>query len=120
MSGQVQSIIIQALQFECSIGVFDWEKKVRQSLILNLEAEYSDTRAAQTDRIEDAISYVEVGEKLIQLAQSRHYDLLEHLASCMGDLLFEHFAISSVELVLLKPGAVASAQSVGVKMRRER
>lgn len=120
MNKQVQSIIVDRLQFDTSIGVFDWEKQVRQTLVLNLEAEYVTSRASSTDRIEDAISYVDVCDALVQLAHSRHFDLLEHLAACMCDLLLEKFAFQSLEIVLLKPGAVPATDNVGVKMRRER
>ncbi|WP_114418122.1 dihydroneopterin aldolase [Marinospirillum perlucidum] len=111
-------IFIRGLSFLASIGVFDWEKQQLQKLELDLELATDIRAAAQDEDLNKTLDYASISERLMQLAQSQHHDLLETLAEKMTQMLLSEFNTSSVTLTLAKPGAVASAQSVGVTLIR--
>lgn len=113
-------IRIDGLAVEMSIGVFEWEKSIQQRLVFDLRLACDFGPAQLSDNIEDAVSYAEVSERLIDLCQRKHYDLLEHLAHVISEDLFSTYPIQSIELRIAKPGAVKDAQSVGVEIYRER
>lgn len=113
-------IFVQSLQLDASVGVFEWEKKIRQSLIFDLEL-FTDFRiAAQSDAIADAVDYAAVCEQIKQVLAMDHYQLLERLAEVIVQTLFEQFSVERIVLSVHKPGAVPNTQSVGVKVDRSR
>lgn len=111
------SIFVEGLSVEASVGVFDWEKQVRQLLIFDLECEYAFDAAMRSDDIADAMSYVAVTEHVQGIVGEGHYELLEHLAGKLVSRLFAAFPdLQTVNLKIAKPGAVPEANSVGVRM----
>ena len=101
-----------------SVGVFDWEHEVLQRVLIDLEAECDFSEAEVSDDIEDAISYAQVSETIIEVCTSKHHKLLEHMSARICDALFERYAISSLTLSIAKPGAVLQAGSVGIRVKR--
>lgn len=113
-------IFIHNLQFQASIGVFDWEKHQQQPLEVDLELVTDIRKAAASEQLSDTLNYATISEQLIQLAQSQHHDLIETLAERMADLLLNTCNTPSLTLTLRKPGAVAAATSVGIRITRHR
>lgn len=113
-------VFVEQYQAEASIGVFEWEKRQRQSLYFDLELQLDFERASQTDDIADALSYVDVCQCIDELIARQHYHLLETLAERLSELIFERYQVSRLTLSIHKPGAVPKARSVGVKIIRER
>ena len=113
-------LFISQLSVDTSVGVFDWEHKVLQRVLIDLEAECDFSLAEVSDNIRDAISYAEVSETIIAICTSKHHQLLEHMAARICDELFDRYAISSLTLSIAKPGAVLQAGSVGIKVKRQK
>lgn len=113
-------VFIEGLSCEASIGVFDWERDIKQTLLLDLELGLDFSKAAASDKIDHAVSYAEVSEHVIELVQSKHHDLLEHLAEKISQSVMHTFPIDTLRIKLAKPGAVKEAKSVGVIIERER
>lgn len=113
-------VLIQDLELEASIGVFDWEKKIKQRLVFNLELSCDFAKASETDNIEDAVNYAQVCEEIESLLSLKHYQLLEYLAERVCHQLFDSFPISAIQLSIYKPEAVSKTKSVGVSVFRER
>lgn len=113
-------IFIEGLSVSASIGIFDWEKRVKQDLIIDCKMPYSLTKAGQTNNINDTVSYAEVANAIIAIVTSKHHDLLEHLADEITANIFSTFPIDHIELKLAKPGAVPEAKSVGIIVERTR
>jgi dihydroneopterin aldolase len=112
-------VLIDGLELDASIGVFDWEKKVKQRLVFNLELHCDFSKASVTDDIQDAVNYAQVCEEIARLICLKHYQLLEFLAERICCHLFDSFAISAIKLSIHKPDAVAKTNSVGVTIFRE-
>ncbi len=113
-------VFIEALEIEASIGVFDWEKQIKQRLVFDLLLSCDFSSAAKSDSIEEAIDYVAVCQEVERITLAKHYHLLECLAETLADSLLQQFNIHALELKLSKPGAVAQARSVGVRVVRGR
>lgn len=113
-------VLIQELELEASIGVFDWEKKIKQRLVFNLELSCDFEKAGISDDIEDAVNYAQVCEEIEILLSLKHYQLLEYLAERVCHHLFDNFPVSAIQLAIYKPEAVPKTKSVGVSVFRER
>ncbi len=114
------AILINNLKFQASIGVYDWEKTLRQDLALDLTLHLCLKKAGQTDDLTHTLDYAQISSQMIALANQRHYNLIECLATDLLSALFEDSRIERVQLTLRKPGAVAAADSVGVYLERHR
>jgi len=113
-------VLIQELELEASIGVFDWEKKIKQRLVFNLELFCDFQKASISDDIKDAVNYAQVCKEIETLLSLKHYQLLEYLAERVCHHLFESFPVSAIQLTIYKPEAVSKTKSVGVSIFRKR
>lgn len=113
-------IFIEGLKVPASIGIFEWERQVKQDLIIDCQLRFSLATAGTSNDINDTVSYAEVANQFVQLIEEQHHDLLEHLAERMVSLVFRLFPIEQIELKLAKPSAVPNAASVGIIIKRER
>jgi len=113
-------IFIEELRVPASIGVYEWEKLVQQELIIDCSLELSLSAAGASDQLDDTVSYADVAQAYMELIQSQHHDLLEHLADKLVAKTFDTFAVTAVELKISKPSAVPEAKSVGIRIRRTR
>jgi len=110
-------ILIEALTVDASIGVFDWEKVVRQSLVLDLRLRVRMESAGRSDAIADALSYAEVSDKLQHWIQNKHHDLLEYLGYQLLERVYDTYPeVTEIELAIRKPGAVPTAKAVGIQL----
>ena len=116
--GMSDSVIIEGLVVETVIGVYDWERNITQRLELDLEMGWDNRRAAGSDQVDDALDYAKVSEAITGLLQQIQPQLLETAAEAVACLLQEQFRVPWLSLTLRKPGAVASARSVGVRLNR--
>lgn len=120
MSVEDSWVLIESLKVEASIGVYDWEKRVRQSLEFDLALRCDFSQSAKSDKVEDAVDYAQVCALVAELCQSTHHDLLECLAEKILQACFEGFPVFEISMTIRKPGAVPAAKSVGVKIHRTR
>lgn len=111
-------IFIKDLRVETVIGVYDWERKIKQTLRIDLEMGCDTSRATKTDSIDDALDYAAVSECLQRLAAENAVKLVETLAERMASAVMQEFKVPWVKLKLDKTGAVADAAGVGVLIER--
>ena len=111
-------VFIQNLQVETIVGVFDWERTIKQRLRIDLELATDIRKAAETDDLQYALDYNAISQRLCEYIESTEFKLIETLAEKIATLLQEEFAISGLKLTLHKPGAVAQAESVGLVIER--
>jgi dihydroneopterin aldolase len=111
-------VFIRALRIDTVIGVYDWERQVQQSLLLDLEMQTDNRRAAASDSVDDALDYSAVAARLREYAADHNVQLMETLAERFAELLREEFDLAWLRLRLCKPGAVADARDVGVIIER--
>jgi len=116
----MDKVFIQGLKIDTTIGVYDWEKSIKQTLVFDLTL-YTDIRAAAgQDDIQLTPDYAAISQRLIEFVQSTRFELIESVAEAVCQLLLSEYLLPKVTLRLCKPGAVAEADTVGVEITRSR
>ena len=116
----MDKIFIRALKTEAIIGIFDWERQVRQTVIIDIEMAADIRKAALTDAIADTMNYKAVAKRVLAFVAASQFHLVETLAEHVAMLILEEFELDWVGIVLSKPGAVRSSRDVGVSLERDR
>jgi len=111
-------IFLRGLQIETVIGIYDWERKIKQTVVLDLEMAADIRKAAATDAIEDTLDYKAVSKRLIAFVEESKFLLVETLAEKIAAILLDEFNIPWVRLTLNKKGAIRGASDVGVLIER--
>ncbi len=111
-------VFIRGLKIETVIGIYDWEREIRQPVIIDLEMSTDVRRAASSEDIEHALDYKAVAKRLIAFVEASEFQLVETLAERCAAIVREEFGVRWVRLVLNKVGAVSSARDVGVIIER--
>ncbi len=111
-------VFIEDLRVETVIGIYDWERRVRQTLSLDIEMAFDNNLPASHDDIALALNYKDVANRMIDYISQSRFSLLETLAERCAAMLREEFGTPWVRLKLVKPGAVRNAASVGVCIER--
>ncbi|MGB1140544.1 MAG: dihydroneopterin aldolase [Halioglobus sp.] len=111
-------VYIKGLKLDAVIGVYDWERDIRQTLVLDLEMASDNRRGASTDAIEDALDYAAISEAVSALVTASSYQLIESLAEAVAECVMAGFPVPWLRLRVSKPGAVAAAEDVGVIIER--
>ncbi len=111
-------VFLRQLEVDTVIGIHDWERKIRQTLLLDLEMAADTRLAAQTDSISDALDYQAVAERLGEFIRGSNFQLVETLAESCAGIIMQEFAVPWLRLTVSKPTALAQAASVGVIIER--
>ena len=111
-------VFIRDLQIETVIGIYDWERQVRQIISLDIDMASDIQKAAGSDNIEDTLSYKTVAKRLIAFVEQSEFELVEALAEKICEIILKEFEVPWVRLTLNKPGAVRGSKSVGVIIER--
>jgi len=111
-------VFIKQLQVDTVIGVYDWEKTIKQRLVLDITLAADQRAAANNDDIRLTLDYAVITEKVITLITAQPIELIETVAERVAQLLLQEFATSRVEITVSKPGAIAQAATVGVHITR--
>jgi len=111
-------IFISDLRIETIIGIYDWERKVKQTVSLDLEMAADIRAAAATDSIEDTLNYKAVAKRLIAFVGDSEYQLVETLAEKIAGIVVDEFNVSWLRLKLHKPGALRGSRDVGILIER--
>ncbi|HYC09884.1 MAG TPA: dihydroneopterin aldolase, partial [Steroidobacteraceae bacterium] len=103
---------------ECIIGFIDWERRVRQTVVLDIELPVDCRRAALTDEVADTLDYKAVAKRVLAFVALSEFQLVETLAHRVALLILEEFAVEWVRVALNKPGAIRNSRDVGVLIER--
>lgn len=112
------SVLIEGLEVETVVGVYDWERQVSQRLLVDLDMTWDNRIPGASDNVCDALDYAAVCERVVSCLQTLKPQLLEHGAEVLASELQTTFGIAWLRLTLRKPGAVPAAKSVGVRIER--
>lgn len=113
-------VYIRDLRIDTIIGIYDWEREVRQTVSIDLEMATDIRKAAATDDIEFALNYKAVSKRIIAYVENRNALLVESLAEEIAALVRDEFHVPWLRLRLSKPGAVRGARDVGLIIERGR
>jgi dihydroneopterin aldolase len=111
-------VFIHDLKIDTVIGIFDWERQMRQTIILDLDMGFDISKAAASDHIDDTLNYKAVSKRLIDFVSKSEFQLVESLAEQICNIILNEFNVSWVRLKLNKQGALSSARDVGVIIER--
>ncbi len=117
---RLDRILIEGLEVRTVIGIFDWEREIRQTVRLDMEIAWDISRAAASDSIEDTLDYKAVAKRLIAFIEESSFGLIEALAEACARIVIEEFGAPWLRLKLSKPGAVRGSENVAVVIERGR
>lgn len=115
----MDTIFLHGLKIDCVIGVWDWERRIKQRVEIDLDMAADIRRAAATERLEDTLNYKAIAKAVISHVENSEYQLVETLAESVARILTEEFQISWCRVKLNKGGAVRGARAVGVVIERK-
>ncbi|MDX8410395.1 MAG: dihydroneopterin aldolase [Mariprofundaceae bacterium] len=111
-------ILIEGLEIQTVIGIYDWERKIRQTVRLDLEIAWDISMAGETDDIVHTLNYKSVSKRLTEFVESSSFGLIEALAEHCARIVMDEFSAPWLRLKLSKPGAVSGADNVAVLIER--
>lgn len=111
-------IFLQALEIDTVIGIYDWERKIKQKVVFDFEMATDIRKAAETDQIEDTLNYKAVAKRIISFVEESHFELVETLAERVASIILDEFSVPWVKLTLNKQGAITGAKGVGIVIER--
>jgi dihydroneopterin aldolase len=115
----MDKIFLHALKAEAIIGIYDWERQVKQTVIVDLEMNGTVRKAAISDSIDDTLNYKKVAKRVLAFIEASQFHLVETLTEQIAMLLLSEFNLVWVRVSLSKPGAVRNSRDVGVIIERE-
>ena len=116
----MDKVFIEGLEIEALIGIYDWERRIRQPMRFDLEMAFDNRVPAASDAIADTLDYKAVSKRLIAFVSQSDFGLVETLAERCAEIVLREFNVSKLKLKLSKPGAVRGASAVGVIIKRSR
>ena len=111
-------VFIEELEVQTIIGIFDWEREIKQTISIDLEMEFDIRKAAKSDSIGDTLDYKAVSKRLIHFIEDSDFQLVEALAERCAAIVLTDFPVNWLRLKLGKPGAVRGSSAVGVIIER--
>ena len=111
-------IFLSGLTTECIIGIWDWERRVKQKVVVDLEMGADIRRAAGSDRIDDTLDYKSVSKRLLQFIGDSEFQLVETLTERIAELVITEFSVPWVRVRLNKQGAIRGSRDVGILIER--
>jgi dihydroneopterin aldolase len=113
-------IFLHGLTAACIIGFIDWERRVKQTVVLDIELPVDCRHASRTDEVADTLDYKKVAKRVLAFVELSEFKLVETLAHRVALLILEEFGLEWVKLALNKPGAIRNSRDVGVVIERTR
>lgn len=111
-------IVLTGLKVRCIIGIFDWERKRKQDVLIDLRFPCDIRKAAHRDHISDTTDYKKIAKTTIAFVEKSQFQLIETLAEKLAEFLLENFPIPEIQLSVSKPGAIRGSQNVGIHIQR--
>lgn len=114
------TIFLRDMRVETIVGIWDWERKIRQTVSIDLEMAADIRKAAATDNIADTLNYKSVAKRLQAYIGDSSFQLVETMAERVAGIVLDEFDIAWVSVTVNKPGAIRGARDVGIRIYREK
>ena len=111
-------IFLRDLEIDATIGIFQWEKRIKQKVRVDLEMATDIAKAAKSDSIKDTLDYKAISKRVQQFVEDSRYELIETLIEKVAEILINEFNIPWVRVTVSKPGAVRGSRDVGITIER--
>ena len=113
-------IYVEDLRVKATIGIFDWEKKIKQDVSISYEIPHDNVRAAKSDAIEATTDYKSITKGIISFVENNKFELVETFAEKIAEMVIKDFNIDEIRLRVSKPGALRFSKDVGVIIERDK
>ena len=114
----MDKIFLKELKVETIIGIWEWERKIRQTVIIDLEMSADIARAAASDEVADTLNYKSVAKRIQSFVADSSFQLVETLAERIAGIIRDEFDVAWVHVTVHKPGAIRGSRDVGVDIER--
>jgi len=114
----MDKIFLNGLTVECIVGIWAWERQVKQTIVLDIEMATDIRKAAASDHIDDALDYKKVSKRLLSFVGESQFQLVETLTEKIAELLIKEFHVAWVKVRLNKQGALRGSRDVGILIER--
>ena len=114
----MDKIFIKDLEIETVIGMYEWEREVRQLISINIQMMVDTKKAVRSDKVEDFLDYKKVCKRITSLTKQSKSKLIENLAHKIAETILSEFSVSNVIVTVEKPGALRGSKSVGIIIER--
>ena len=111
-------IFLTGLTTDCIIGIWDWERRVKQKVVVDIEMAADIRKAAASDAIQDTIDYKKVAKRLLQFVSESQFQLVETLTERIAQIVVTEFGVPWVRVRLNKQGAIRGSRDVGILVER--
>ena len=111
-------IFLHDLKIDTVIGIWDWERKIRQTVVIDLDMAADIRKAAASDSVEDTLNYKAVAKRVQQFVGGSEFQLVETLAEKIAGIIIDEFDVPWVKVRVAKPGAIRGAKDVGILIER--
>jgi 7,8-dihydroneopterin aldolase/epimerase/oxygenase len=113
-------IFLRGLAIDCIIGFVDWERRLKQTVVIDLEMTVDCRRAAIRDAVAETLNYKTVAKRLISFVEGSSFNLVETLVERIAGVILDEFGVAWVRVTVSKPGAIRGSRDVGVTIERTR
>ena len=113
-------IYIEDLRVKATIGIFDWEKKIKQEVSISYEIPHDNKKAASEDIIEATTDYKTITKAIIAFVEGNKFELVETFAEKIAEMVIKDFKVEEIRLRVSKPGALRFSKDVGVIIERNK
>ena len=114
----MDKIFLSGLKIDTVIGIWEWERKIRQTVVIDLEMSADIAKAAATDCVEDTLNYKLVAKRIQSFVADSSFQLVETLAERVAGIVRDEFDVRWVKVRVNKPGAIRGSRDVGVLIER--
>jgi dihydroneopterin aldolase len=114
----MDKIFLEGLKIEAIIGIWEWERKIRQTIVIDLEMSADIAKAAASDEVADTLNYKSVAKRIKSFVADSGFQLVETLAERIAGIIRDEFDVAWVKVRVHKPGAIRGSRDVGVEIER--
>ena len=111
-------IYVEDLRVKGTIGIFAWEKKIKQEISLSYEIDHDNLSASKEDKIDATTDYKTITKKIISFIEENKFELVETFAEKIAEMVIKDFDVNWIKLRVSKPGALRFSKDVGVIIER--
>lgn len=120
MNADQDSIFLRGLAVDCIIGFIDWERRIKQTVVIDFEVPVDCRRASRTDDVADTLDYKRIAKRMTAFVSESQFNLVETMAHRLALLVIAEFGVEWIRLSVNKPGAIRGSRDVGVSIQRTR
>jgi len=114
----MDKIFLDEMKVDTIIGIWEWERRIRQTVVIDLEMSADIARAAATDEVADTLNYKSVAKRIQEFVADSSFQLVETLAERIASIIRDEFDVAWVKVRVNKPGAIRGSKAVGVMIER--